>query len=85
MNKKDIQAFREAFGCEPFTADEAMYLRAMLFSMTHERDNSTAALYNKYMGAYLNYFNRWEVEQTGRDAEQDAIELLRAKGYKVER
>ena len=71
------------FGVEPFTDEDIVDFKAMLFEIGQAKDCINGAAYTKYMSAYLNKNLYEEVTKAERLVEQDAIDLLTEKGYKV--
>ena len=72
-----------------FTREELEELKAILFAMTLNGDCVTAPLYQKYMGSYSNFMamrrSRENEKAIEKKEEEEAIELLRGKGYIVKK
>lgn len=84
MERKEYEkTFRETFGVEPFTDEDIVDFKAMLFETGQAKDCINGASYTKYMSAYLNKNLYEEVTESERLVEQDAIDLLTEKGYEV--
>ena len=84
MKQKEYEKwFKEKFGVEPLTDEEITDIKACLFEASNSVKCCSSNFYNRYMGAYLNKSLYEEVKEAERLVEQDAINLLIEKGYKV--
>lgn len=71
------------FGVEPFTDEDILDFKAMLFETGQAKDCINGAAYTMYMNDYINKTLYDEATEAERLVEQDAIDLLIEKGYEV--
>lgn len=87
MEKKEyaINILAKQFGVKPFSKEELEYFRAVLFSSTHDKDNCTAALYNRYMEDYLNMNFKHDTRTAQQQEIDRCISYLESYGYEIKK